>query len=266
MNFLVRIMCCIGYHYKINFKLLTKKYIIMKKYFALFLLTFLFTNTYASDLSDFNKEVNTFLKKHVSNGLVEYDVVKKNFKEIESIYQKIGSMNISKYSDNEKKVFYINAYNMIVIYQASKFYPLKSPLDQSGFFDKVKHNVAGQRITLNALEIIKLMKKYGDARIHFALACAAKSCPKLAGFAFTPEKLESQLNERTRRSVNNGNFIQVNNAEKEVKVSMIFKWYAHDFEKGGKKILDFINKFRKIKITPTHSLSYYNYDWTLNKQ
>ncbi len=238
----------------------------MKKYCTLFMLTLLFSNTYATDLSDFDKEVNAFLKVHVVNGRVDYEVVKKNFKEIASIYQKIGAMNLSKYSDTEKKVFYINAYNMIVIYQVSKFYPLKSALDQSGFFDKVKHNVAGERITLNVLEIIKLMKKFGDARVHFALACAAKSCPKLANFAFTPEKLESQLNSRTRLSVNNNSFIQVNNKNKEVKLSMIFKWYAHDFRKSGKKVLDFINKYRKTKITPTFALHYYNYDWALNKR
>ncbi len=243
-----------------------KKTIIMKKYLILCVVTCLFSSAYASALSDFDKEVSTFLKKHVSNGLVEYDVVKKNFKEIESIYQQIGVMDLSKYSDNEKKAFYINAYNIIVIYQASKFYPLKSALDQSGFFDKVKHTVAGERITLNVLEIVKLMKKYGDARVHFALACAAKSCPKLANFAFTTEKLESQLNSRTRLSINSNSFIQVNNKSKEIKVSMIFKWYAHDFEKGGKKILDFINKYRKTKIATTHHMNYYNYDWTLNKQ
>ncbi len=238
----------------------------MKKYYTLFILTLLFSNTYATESSDFNTEINTFLKKHVSNGLVEYEIVKKNFKEIESIYQKIGAMNLSKYSDTEKKAFYINAYNMIVIYQVSKFYPLKSALDQSGFFDKVKHTVAGERITLNVLEIIKLMKRYGDPRVHFALACAAKSCPKLANFAFIAEKLESQLNSRTRLSVNNNSFIQVNNKNKEVKVSMIFKWYAHDFQKSGKKVLDFINKYRKTKIASSHSISYSNYDWALNKR
>ncbi|MEM6360586.1 MAG: DUF547 domain-containing protein, partial [Bacteroidota bacterium] len=48
-----------------------------------------------------------------------------------------------------KNAFFVNAYNLIVIYQVAKFYPLKSPLDRSGFFDRVKHTVAGESITLN---------------------------------------------------------------------------------------------------------------------
>ena len=66
-------------------------------------------------------------------------------------------MDLSSASAESKKAFYINAYNLIVIYQVSKFYPLKSPLDKSGFFDKVKHQVAGEALTLNALELKTLV-------------------------------------------------------------------------------------------------------------
>ncbi len=220
----------------------------------------------SGDLVSFFKETDAFLKKYVANGKVHYKQVNQNFKEIEKLYNDIGTMNLTGAGDQTKKAFYINAYNLVVIYQVSKFYPLKSPLDRSGFFDRVKHNIAGESITLNALEIKKIVLQYKDPRIHFALACAAKSCPPLASFVYSPDQLDNQLDIRTKLSINNSEWLKINSSGKSVSLSKIFDWYKKDFTMNGENtVLEFINKYRKSPIPSSYAVGYYEYDWGLNE-
>lgn len=217
-------------------------------------------------LSPFTSSSDSFLKKYVSNGSVAYTKIKQNIGEVEALYALIGEMNLSGVDVAMQKSFYINAYNLIVIYWVAKHYPLKSPLDNSGFFDKVKHKVAGEEITLNSLEIKKLLLLYKDARLHFALACAAKSCPPLASFAYTPVALDKQLTERATAALNNPGWLKINNAEKKVELSKIFEWYKKDFTADGKTELEWINQYRKEKIPATYSVGFYEYNWALNEK
>ena len=218
-----------------------------------------------ASLSSFFTQADAFFKKYVENGMVHYKEISANFSEVESLYKDIENMDLSSANDPSKKAFYINAYNLIVIYQVSKYYPLKSPLDRSGFFDKVKHTVAGESMTLNALEIKKLVLTYKDPRIHFVLACAAKSCPPLASFAYVPGQLDKQLDTRTKLSLNNTGWLRLNAGNKSVSISKIFDWYKKDFTMNGQNtVLEFINKYRSSPIPSSYSVSYYEYDWGLN--
>lgn len=224
------------------------------------------TTLCAGDLTSFFKDADAFLKKYVENGKVHYQQINEDFEVIEKLYNEIGAMDISKATPETKKAFFINAYNLIVIYQVGKYYPLKSPLDRSGFFDRVKHNVAGESITLNALEIKKIVLIYKDARIHFALACAAKSCPPLASFAYVPHELNSQLDARTKLSINNKNWLKVSASAKQASISKIFDWYKKDFTMDGQNtVIDFINKYRSTPIPTSYSVEHYEYDWSLNE-
>lgn len=212
----------------------------------------------------FGDEVDAFMKAHVVDGRVDYARLKKSGSDLTSLYQKLGSVNLTGASNNEKKAFYINAYNVAVIYQVVQAFPLKSPLDKAGFFDQLKHRVAGQEMTLNQLEKEKLLNTYGDARVHFAVVCAAVSCPPLADFAYTPDKVDAQLDERTKLSLNNPVFIRVNNGQKKAELSRIFDWYKADFAKGGQTVLAYVNRFRREKIPADFGTVFYEYDWRLN--
>jgi len=213
--------------------------------------------------SKFFKDADAFFAKYVMDGRVDYKSLKANMTSLDALYSQVSSMNLSGVEDNVKKAFYLNAYNVAVIRQVTKYYPLKSPLDKSGFFDQVKHQVAGESLTLNALEIKKVILPYKDARIHFALACAAVSCPKLASFAYQPDILEKQLNDRTKLAVNDNTFIRVRS--NKVEVSQIFKWYVRDFTMDGSTVIAFINSYRNDKIPSASALGYYEYDWKLNE-
>lgn len=72
------------------------------------------------------------------------------------------------------------------------------------------------------------------------LVCGAIGCPPIINAAYKPETLENQLQQQTKKALNNPNFIKVEG--KTVLVSEIFKWYKEDFVKKGKpKLISSIN-------------------------
>lgn len=238
----------------------------MKKIFLLFILPLLCCLAVRAQttLPGFTAQADAFLKKYVSNGRVAYAAVKKEAATIQSLTRQIGSMDLQDASDNSKKAFYINAYNLLVIQAVVNQFPLKSVMDIPGFFDKTTHVVAGEKLTLNHLEKKKLLQPYPDARLHFVLACAAVSCPPLAGFAYTPEALSTQLDARTKLALNNNAFIRVSKKDRQVGVSKIFDWYRSDFIRNNQTVPDFINTYRISKIPADYQVGYYEYDWRLN--
>ncbi|MBT33389.1 MAG: DUF547 domain-containing protein [Thalassobius sp.] len=232
--------------------------------YSLIIAIFLSSFAQAKPLDAFFSEADMFLKKWVENGNINYGKLKENFHEIEVLNKQIAQADLSNASEDEKKAFYINAYNLLVIYQITKYYPIKSALDKSGFFDKFNHKVAGETTTLDRIEKKYLILKYHDPRIHFAIACAAVSCPQLASFAYKPNTLDTQLDTRTKLAMNKDYVVKVSSKEKEVNISKIFEWYAVDF--GGKEsaTLDFINQYRNTKIPAGYDLNFMEYNWNLN--
>jgi hypothetical protein len=205
---------------------------------------------------------NDFFQTYVKNGKVDYSSIKTS--DITELTELYSSTDISGWSKSEKKAFYINAYNFYVIKLITEDYPVNSPMDVIGFFDRKKINVAGSNITLNELENEILRKEFSDARLHFVLVCGAVGCPVIIPEAYFPLKLDNLLDRQAILAINDKNFIRVNPNEKSIEISEIFKWYKEDFEAEFSSILNFINKYRTEKLSENYLISYYSYDWSLN--
>lgn len=238
----------------------------MKTQLSLTLLILLITANFsqAQSLNNFFSETDKFLNKWVKNGYINYGNLNGDFDEIEKLQVQIANIKLSNATEEEKKAFYINAYNLIVIYQIAKYYPLKSPLDRSGFFDKFRHQVAGESITLDYIEKKYLILKYKDPRIHFVVSCAAVSCPPLASFAFVPSKLNQQLDERTKHALTLDFVLDLNRDKKQVNVSKIFDWYKRDFGNSTDGIVNFINMYRTLDIPKEYEVIFLDYKWSVN--
>lgn len=50
------------------------------------------------------------------------------------------------------------------------------------------------------------------------------------------------------------------------RLSKIFDWYKSDFTDTGVTIIEYINKYANSAILKDASISYKDYDWSLNKQ
>lgn len=217
-------------------------------------------------LDAFFIKTDAFLKIHVSNKKVDYDAIKKDPTTLNGLIKTTAEMNLAKESDQNKKAFYINAYNVVLINAIVSKYPVKSPMDIAGIFDKSKYEVAGSKMTLNDIENKMIREKYNDPRIHFVLVCGANGCPPITNFAYLPEKLDDQLDKQTKLAINNPNFIKINHASKKVEVSQIFEWYKGDFVSKKSNLIDFLNRYLEKPIEESYKVGYYTYDWSLNKK
>jgi hypothetical protein len=219
----------------------------------------------AQDLETFFSKTNTFLSSNVKNGKVSYSDINKDQSTLDELLKIAEGISVKESDAKNYQAFWINAYNISVVKGIIDNYPTKSPLDNKGFFDKTTYSLGGKKITLNDIEHKLLRAKFKDARFHFVLVCGALGCPPLINEAYMPNTLESQLDKQTKIALN-GSFLKVNTKKKKVEASEIMKWYKEDFTMDGMSEIDFINKYRTEKIPENFKLSYFTYNWSLNKQ
>ena len=75
---------------------------------------------------------------------------------------------------------------------------------------------------------------FDDPRVHVAVNCASVGCPMLSNRAFTPDKIDAQLDELFTRFMSDRSRNRYNAQSKTVELSRIFDWYGQDFDKGHK--------------------------------
>lgn len=209
-----------------------------------------------------------FLAKFVdADGNVNYAAIKRNPLELNGLLKRVESFDAASAKPADREAFYLNAYNLLVIGEVVKRFPLESVQKVPGFFDKNPVKVAGESLTLNELETQKLRQPYSDPRVHFALVCGAKGCPRLSRAAYVGNQLDGQLTVQARKVLQDPAFIRVDAKAHKVQLSQIFKWYEADFKGTGKTGVTYVNQYREGKPIPsTYGVDYYAYDWALNSK
>ncbi len=202
------------------------------------------------------------LKKYVSStGVVDYTGLKGNSSQLQSYLNELAKETPkSSWSRNEKLAYWINTYNAFTLDLIIKNHPLKSITDLDGGSPwKVKRiELEGKKYSLDQIENQIIRPQFNEPRIHFAVNCAAISCPTLLNEAFLPEKLNAQLEKQTRKFINNSNFNQI--SESNAKVSKIFEWYGEDFG----DLRNYLNKYSNTKIGEGVPIEFGEYEWALN--
>lgn len=213
-----------------------------------------------SQKRSFHSSFNELLKNNVSEtGKVNYNGFINNKKELDAYTSMlIEHPPKDEWTNKEKLSYWINAYNAFTIKMIIKNYPIKSITDLHGGNPwGVKWiSINGIQLSLNEIENDIIRPTFKDPRIHFALNCAAKSCPKLLNEAYSSAQLEKQLDQQTKQFINE--HIVMN--KKSIELSKIFQWYSTDFE----NTIEFLNKYSDIKIMSNAKINYQEYDWSLN--
>lgn len=205
--------------------------------------------------------IEAFLEKYVSDGEVNYSAMLLN-NELSLIIEEIETADISNLKPSVQKAFYINAYNLNVISKIINQKSIGSVMDIDGFFDDIDIIVAGRKLSLNGLEKNMIFRKFDDSRLHFVLVCGAKGCPPLASFAYRPDELDVQLDKRTRAAIANEYFVKL--VGDSLRVTQLFNWYKSDFGGSDVSIIEYINSFKKNKVSTSLDLQFTDYDWSLN--
>jgi len=179
--------------------------------------------------------------------------------------------NDKNWTVSDQKAFWINAYNAFTIKLIIDNYPLQSIKDigssiQIPFVNSpwdIKFiQIQNKKYDLNNIEHDILRSQFKDPRIHFAIVCASKSCPKLRNKAFSSLNLESQLNDQAIAFIND---FQKNVLNKDqIRISKIFAWFKKDFTEEN-KLIDFINIYANTTIPVNVTIEYLDYNWALNE-
>jgi hypothetical protein len=180
----------------------------------------------------------------------------------------LGDAKPSGMSPDEKKAFYINAYNAFAI-QTLLDNPGKKITDVEGAFKTAKHKVGGEMLTLDEIE--NKLRESNDARIHFGIVCASRSCPPLVPRAFTAANVSATLDRLGREFVNDPKKNVVDRAKGRVTLSKIFYWNRKEFERDGGTIAKYVSKYVSDPETTAWLAAYkgepefLEYDWSPNQ-
>ncbi len=217
---------------------------------------------------------NGLLKKYVdADGLVNYKALKAaDAKTLDKYLELLSeAAPAADWSRDEKLAYWLNAYNAFTVKQILDQYPTRSIIDNQlqlvtpgGPFSKKYFKIGGKEMSLNNIEHDIIRKQFNEPRIHFALVCAATSCPRLRNEACLPARLDAQLTDQTRDFLNNSRKNAI--GKDKVALSKIFDWYKDDFGQSDEAVLKFINRYSTTKADEKAAVSYLPYDWALNKQ
>lgn len=254
----------------------------MKTTFRIFSLIAIFVGASAHAAFD-HSLFDAVLKEHVKHGMVDYAALEDEPR-LEQYLEKLATADLSTLeSSDEKMAFYINAYNAYTLKLVASAYPTTSirlidalgsttdSTDKASPWKIEFATIAGETLSLDYIEHQILRKDFDDARIHYAIVCAAISCPILRSEAFVAERLDEQLDSQGRWFFTwRNDFDPIN---KKARLSKILEWFAEDF--GGSKEAVLKASLPYLKPTVAKALkgkeseweiSYASYDWTVNSQ
>lgn len=228
-------------------------------------------NTNSSPIN--HERWDQLVKKHVKDdGFVDYKGFIRDSMELNRYLDQLSAVHPDdkSWSRNEQMAYWINAYNAFTIRLIVRNYPVESIKDikkgiafVNSVWDIKFIKIQGFTYDLNNIEHNILRPVFKDARVHAAINCASYSCPRLRQEAYTPEKLDSQLEDAMKKFLADPlrNKITAEKAE----ISEIFKWFKGDFDRDAGSLIAYINKFSTQKITDKTELKYLNYNWALNE-
>jgi hypothetical protein len=206
---------------------------------------------------------NTLLQEHVSStGKVNYEGIKKDVATLDKYLKTLeGNAPTSSWSKDEQLAYWINAYNAYTVKLIVDNYPVTriTDLHDGKPWDVKWIKLGNKTYSLNDIEHNTIRKQFDEPRIHFAVNCAAKSCPPLLNQAWTAANLDQLLDRQTKKFINNSRYNTI--SADAVKVSKIFDWYGKDFG----SLIDYLNEYSETKIDGDADVEFRAYDWRLNK-
>lgn len=236
-----------------------------------------------------------------SEGMVDYNAMQasEEFKEYvltTTLLTKLNIAGLANLAPETRIAFFLNIYNSLILHSTAVLQPADLPAkfalySQASYqfgsgdekiiltLDDIEHGILrGNRSKPSAKQplfgerdvrrSLSVADDKVDARIHFALNCGAKSCPRIR--VYSSDKLESELEMAAKTFCGAEVSIQDDDT---ISLSKIFLWYGSDFGDDDKAKLATISKWLpqptqdklmalvqqdKIKI------DFRAYDWGLN--
>lgn len=212
------------------------------------------------------------LRSHVDpDGWVDYHSLADDSSQLDAYIAMLADAPFDALGRDEKLALLINAYNAFTLRLILDHYPVKSIKDipDAQRWDAVRWELAGKTYSLNQMEHEQIRPKFKEPRIHFALVCAAYSCPKLRNEAYTGEHIEAQLADQTAYTHTHDRWLRFDQVNNTLYLTALYDWYGGDFKSVAGTVLDFVGK----QVPAVHAavnaghapvIQWLDYDWKLN--
>lgn len=197
---------------------------------------------------------------------------------LQNLRNVLAKVDVKSLNRDQQLAYWINLYNVNSTAIVAEKYPIKSirdlstdPIIRLNVFDKKVVPFGNGRISLNDIENTHIREGFKDARIHFAINCAAKSCPPIRKEAFVGARVQAQLDDQARTFLNGPGGMRVSG--KTVRVTKIMDWFEKDFDKWGGGVASFLRKYasaenrKKLDAAGDDlDIEYDDYDWSVNSR
>lgn len=224
------------------------------------------SNSQSIEETDLHKLWTEILKTHVTkDGTVNYQTLQKDPEKLENYISKLDEFCSNKMIQSLEKgaqlAFWINAYNAFTVDLIIKHYPVTSIKEIKNPWKQRLWKLGNTMYSLGEIEH-DILRKMKEPRIHFAIVCASYSCPKLLNEAYNTDNIEQQLSNASKDFLSDQkrNYI----TKDTLKISKIFDWFSRDFKQNG-SLIDFLNLYASVEISPKAKISYQDYNWALNE-
>jgi Protein of unknown function, DUF547 len=223
---------------------------------------------------------DALLRKHVVNGMVDYDAFKAS-PEFPKYLGALSKADPAVLDDKERLAYWINVYNAYTIELINEHKERLSirNIDKTlgiaakGPWHETLVKAGGQVYHLDNVEHGIIRTQWKEPRIHFALVCAAMSCPPLRSEAYTGAKLEGQLADQAQKFLAMSAKNRIDVKTETVYGSPIFvSYYREDFGSTDAAIGRYLAQFyadgpeKRLLLSGKFKLIATDYDWTLNSQ
>ena len=230
------------------------------------------------DHADWDRLLKTYVDQR---GQVNYKSWKKSRSAVQRLDRYVNLLSTASQSTptsrNGQLAYWINAYNAVTIKGILREYPTSSIRNHTAqlygynIWNDLLLITGERKVSLEQIEH-KILRKMDEPRIHFAIVCASKGCPRLLNEAYTKENLDDQLETNTRDFFANRNNFQYDASRRKIRLSSIMKWFKEDFGATPAERLRWIAPYlpekasRQAAANNRASVSYLSYDWDINEQ
>lgn len=227
------------------------------------------------DHSTFTHVLQTYVD---DDGLVDYAGLQADRDSLDAYLDYLARTDPSFASRDEQLAYWINVYNAYTLELIIDHYPAESIFDAGFsipiFYTPWKRKVAaaaGGVFTLDEVEHEIIRPRYDEPRIHYAVVCAAMSCPYLRQEAYEAEQLDAQLDDQARQFLFETGLNELSADADEIRISPIMSWFRGDFTGSGRSLQQYLARFADGRLAARLSsndfdVKFTGYDWTLNDQ
>ena len=229
-------------------------------------------NTYTQALPLWQAVLDEYVDEEGRTDFVALAQDKQGLAQFVDVIEKVGPTSNPEWfpTKNHVLAYHTNAYNALAMWGVlERDIPenFSSLYKRASFFKFRSILVDGDKTSLSDYEN-KVIRPLDEPRIHFALNCMVKDCPRLPKQYFTADRLEEDLQALTIEFFSKDKHIVVNDEKEILYLSSILKFYTKDFVPSRKKqdLVGYVNQYREIKIPENYRVKYIDYDWTINQR